>query len=81
MFTPFSVAGSSLELLQLGEKGIVTFCQVPDQTLLKKLKLLGLTTGTSITVVQKFPVILIKVGSILLEIDKELARTIYVRII
>lgn len=81
MFTPFSVAGCSLELLKLGEKGIVTFCKVQDQAVLQKLRSLGLTTGSSITIEQEFPSLLIKVGSILLEIDKELARAIYVRIL
>ncbi|MBD2365214.1 ferrous iron transport protein A [Anabaena minutissima FACHB-250] len=81
MFTPFSVSGCSLELLRLGEKGIVTSCKIQDQAVMKKLISLGLTTGTNITVEQEFPSLLIKVGNILLEIDKELARTIYVRII
>ncbi len=31
MFTPFSIKGSSLELLRTGEKGIVTFCKVPNE--------------------------------------------------
>jgi ferrous iron transport protein A len=81
MFTPFSIAGCSLELLRLGEKGIVTSCKIKDQAVIKKLISLGLTTGTTITVEQEFPSLLIKVGNILLEIDKELARAIYVRII
>ncbi|MEA5564668.1 MULTISPECIES: FeoA family protein [unclassified Anabaena] len=81
MFTPFSVAGCSLELLRLGEKGIVISCKIQDQAVMKKLISLGLTTGTNITVEQEFPSLLIKVGNILLEIDKELARAIYVRII
>ncbi|MGH1395096.1 MAG: FeoA family protein [Trichormus sp.] len=81
MFTPFSVSGCSLELLRLGEKGIVISCNVQDKAVLKKLKSLGLTTGVTITVEQEFPSLLIKVGSILLDINKDLARAIYVRII
>ncbi|UKO95940.1 FeoA family protein [Nostoc sp. UHCC 0870] len=81
MFTPFSVTGCSLELLRLGERGIITFCKIPDKTLLKKLASLGLTTGVTITVEQEFPTLIIKVGSILLEINKDLSRAIYVRII
>jgi ferrous iron transport protein A len=81
MFAPFSVTGCSLELLKLGEKGIVTFCKTQDKALLKKLTSLGLTAGVTITVEQKFPSLLIKVGSILLEIEQELARAIYVRVL
>ncbi|AFY47081.1 FeoA-like protein [Nostoc sp. PCC 7524] len=81
MFAPFSVTGCSLELLKLGEKGIVTFCKTQDKALLKKLTSLGLTTGVTITVEQQFPSLLIKVGSILLEIEQELARAIYVRVL
>ncbi|QLE57100.1 FeoA family protein [Nostoc sp. TCL26-01] len=81
MFTPFSVTGSSLDLLKTGDRGIVKFCKIQDKTIIKKFSSLGLTTGTTITVEQHFPTLIVKVGSILLEIDKELARAIYVRII
>jgi ferrous iron transport protein A len=81
MFTPFTVNGSSLQLLKVGDRGIVKFCNIPDKNILKKLKSLGLNTGVTITIEQEFPSLMIQVGSILLEIDKELARNIYVRVI
>ncbi|BAT52714.1 hypothetical protein NOS3756_16550 [Nostoc sp. NIES-3756] len=81
MYTPFTVTSSSLELLKVGDRGIVKFCNIQDKGVLKKLKSLGLTTGVIITVIQDFPSLIITVGSILLEIDKELARSIYVRVL
>lgn len=81
MFTPFTVSGCSLELLRVGEQGIFSYCNLDNPAVIKKLKSLGLTTGTNITVEQEFPSLVIKVGNILLEMDKELARSIYVRIL
>ncbi|BAY39596.1 hypothetical protein NIES2111_39720 [Nostoc sp. NIES-2111] len=81
MYTPFTVTSSSLELLKVGDRGIVKFCNIQDKGVLKKLKSLGLTTGVIITVIQDFPSLIITVGSILLEIDKELARSTYVRVL
>jgi hypothetical protein len=31
MFTPFSLKGSSLELLKIGQQGIVIFCKIPNE--------------------------------------------------
>jgi ferrous iron transport protein A len=81
MFTPFSVAGCSLELLNVGERGIIIYCKSQDEKIHKKLRSLGLVTGASITLEQHFPFIIIKSGSILLEIEKDITCAIYVRII
>jgi ferrous iron transport protein A len=81
MFTTFSVTGCSLELLKVGERGIITGCKIQDEKILKKIISLGLRTGASITLEQHFPSLIIQVGTILLEIEKDVARTIYVRII
>ena len=74
MFTPFTVKGCSLELLKPGEKGIITCCKIPHENQ-------EITAGISITLKQKFPVIQIKVNNKIISIDKEIARTIYVRIV
>lgn len=81
MYSPFTVTSSSLELLKVGDRGIINFCNVQDKNIIKKLYSLGLTTGVMISVKQDFPSLIITVGSILLEIDKELARSIYVRLL
>jgi ferrous iron transport protein A len=81
MFTPFSVTGCSIELLRVGERGIVTFCKSQDETILKKLTSMGVTPGTAITLEQHLPCLIIKVGNTSLPIDWESVRAIYVRIV
>jgi ferrous iron transport protein A len=81
MFTRFSVAGCSLELLKLGERGIVTFCKNQDEKILTKLISMGVTPGTTITLKQNFPSFIIKITNTDLPLDIETVRAIYVRII
>nr|MCM0591654.1 ferrous iron transport protein A [Gloeotrichia echinulata DEX184] len=81
MFTPFSVTGCSLELLRIGEQAIVTFCKVQDETIRKKLIAIGVTIGTTITLEQCFPSLIVKVGNTSSTIDRATAKAIYVRII
>jgi ferrous iron transport protein A len=81
MFTPFTIMGCSLELLKSGELGIVTACQSQDETIRKKLISMDIKTGSKITVEQQFPTFVIKLGSLSMTIDREIARAIYVRVI
>jgi ferrous iron transport protein A len=81
MFTPFSITGCSLELMKTGEQGIVTVCKTQDEIIRKKLISLGIKTGTSITVEQQFPALVVKLGSISITLDRETARAIYVRLV
>ncbi|MDZ8026518.1 MAG: FeoA family protein [Nostoc sp. ChiQUE01a] len=81
MFTPFSVTGCSLELLRVGEQGIITFCKIKDETILNKLILMGIKPGKSITVQQRLPSLILEVGNASFIVDMETARAIYVRII
>ncbi|MBD2433654.1 MULTISPECIES: FeoA family protein [Fischerella] len=81
MFNGFSVTGSSLELLKIGEKGIIQFCNTQDVNLLNQVISLGLTPGTYLTVEKQFPNFVINVRQRRLAISKEIARKIYVRIV
>jgi ferrous iron transport protein A len=81
MFTSFSVTGCSLELLRMGEKGIVTVCNTQDEKIRKKLIAIGIKTGTIISVEQQFPVFIVNFGSLSMTIDREIARAIYVRVL
>jgi ferrous iron transport protein A len=81
MFTPFTIMGCSLELMKAGDCGIVTVCQSQDEIIRKKLILMGIKTGNTITVEQQFPTFVIKCGSLSMTIDREIARAIYVRVI
>lgn len=81
MFTPFNIIGCSLELLRTGERGIVTFCKVQDETIHQKIISMGVTTGTIITLEQQLPSLIIKIDNISWDIEREVARAIYVRIL
>ncbi|MFN6465051.1 MAG: FeoA family protein [Nostoc sp. DedVER02] len=81
MFTRFSVTGCSLELLRIGEQGIVTFCKIQDEIILNKLISIGITTGSIITLEQNFPSFIIKIENTSLVLDIESIRAIYLRII
>ncbi len=81
MFTPFDVTGSSLILLQEGEQGIVTFCKNQDEIVLKKLVSMEVVPGTIITLEEKLPSVVIKVGNRRWQIDKDVACAIYVRVV
>ncbi|MBS3025995.1 MAG: ferrous iron transport protein A [Dolichospermum sp. DET50] len=56
-------------------------CQSQDETIRKKLILMGIKTGNTITVEQQFPTFVIKCSNLSLTIDREIARAIYVRMI
>ncbi|BAZ00886.1 FeoA family protein [Tolypothrix tenuis PCC 7101] len=81
MFTPFTIKGCSLELLNPGEQGIVASCKIPNEKCRQKVIAMGISVGTSITVKEKFPTFKIEVNNIIFSIDKEIARVIYVRIL
>ncbi|MGC8454312.1 MAG: FeoA family protein [Cylindrospermopsis raciborskii] len=81
MFTPFTVVGCSLALLQTGEKGIVTVCQPQNEIIEKKLISMGIRTGTNIMVEQKSPVFIIKAANVSMTIDRETMGAIYVRVL
>ncbi|MBN3927632.1 FeoA family protein [Nostoc sp. NMS4] len=81
MFTRFTVTGCSLELLKTGERGIVTFCKSQDKTILKTLILMGIRTGSHVTLKQHLPSLIINIDNTDFVIDLENARAIYVRVI
>ncbi|PMB48433.1 ferrous iron transport protein A [Fischerella thermalis CCMEE 5205] len=81
MFNSFNVTGSSLELLKIGEQGIIQFCNTQDENLLNQVISLGLTPGTYFTVEQQFPNVVINLRQGRVMISNEIARNIYVRIV
>ena len=82
MFTQgFTVSGSSLELLKTGEQGIITSCQSTDEEIIKKLNVMRVKPGIFITLEQRFPSLVIKIGHNYVALKKEIASTIYVRIV
>lgn len=76
----FTVCLSSLDSLNPGEQGVVTRFHNTDETTLEKIKEMGITLGTYITVEKRFPSYAIKVGENTQAIDKNIACAIGVRI-
>jgi len=81
MFTPFSVAGCSLALLKPGEQGIIAFYQTQNHKILTQIDSLGIKIGNSITLEKYLPSLIIKLEDRNICINKEIAQTIYVRIV
>ena len=49
----FTIAGSTLSLLKVGEQGTVTRIASLDETLVRKLKSMGVVPGASVTLKQR----------------------------
>ena len=80
MFTQkFTVCLSALDLLQPQETGIVSHFRHQDETLEAQLSDLGINPGLPITLERRFPFFVIKVGTLRFKINRQLARSIYVR--
>lgn len=81
MFTnKFTVSGSSLALLKAGEQGVVTRFRNADANTSAKLQAMGITPGISITLEQHKPNLIVTAGKTRLALDREICRSIYVRI-
>lgn len=76
----FSVCSSPVSLLKTKEKGIIIRFQNNDEAIVKKMMTMGLNTGQEITLEQRFPSFMIKIGQTRLAIDPEIANSIYVRV-
>lgn len=77
----FTVSGSSLKLLSIGECGIITPPRNVDSTLLDKLNAMGLSPGTLITVEQRFPRFMVRAGNHRIALSDPMMRAIYVRLV
>lgn len=76
----FTVTGSSLKLLQPGERGVVSRLQGIDDRLSRQLREMGIRVGTVITLEQRFPRFRINVGSQSFAINNLMMNAIYVRL-
>jgi ferrous iron transport protein A len=76
----FTVSGSSLQLLYPGEGGIVSKVRSSDDRIVQKLKAMGITPGTSITLEKRYPTFLVKAGQKRWVLEEQLTRAIYVRV-
>lgn len=72
---------ASLDELDPRDKGQVAYLQAKDKSQMQKLISMGALPGVSIALLQKFPSYVFQIGQSQFAVDKELAQSIYVRLI
>ncbi len=82
MFTQgFTVQYSTLDYLGTKTQGVITAIRNKDDKIVKKLLAMGVHTGMQITLEQRFPSFVIRVGRTRIAIDKDIASSIKVKVI
>lgn len=79
-YQKFSMCLSALDLLKVKEQGTISHFRNGDDNILGQLQNLGLAPGLPIRLERRHPNWVVRVGQTLLTIDRDLARSIYVRI-
>jgi len=79
--TGFSVRGTSLKLLRSQERGVISRISSACDTTVQKLRALGLTPGRSITLEQRFPRFIVRVGDKRHVLDETVINAVFVRIV
>ena len=72
---------SPLSQLSQGQKGKVAYIYAPETGKLQKLMAMGVLPGAPIDLIQEFPSFVFQTGQTQFAVDKEIADTIYVRLI
>ncbi len=70
----------SLAELDVNDKGHIAYLQTKDTAKMHKLLSIGAIPGVSVTLLQKFPSYVFRIGHSQFAIDKELAQRIYVAV-
>jgi ferrous iron transport protein A len=77
----FSVQYCPLNYLKNKAQGVITDITNKDEKIVKKLLAMGLHKGMQITLEQRFPSFVIKVGRTRIAIDKDIASSIKVKVV
>lgn len=80
MTTKAPKSAIALSSLESGTKGNIAYLQTKDKEQMQKLLSIGAIPGVHITLMQKFPSYVFKIGHSQFAVDKELAQSIYVRL-
>ncbi|NJL45109.1 MAG: ferrous iron transport protein A [Leptolyngbyaceae cyanobacterium SM2_3_12] len=80
MFTGFTISGASLQLLKVGEQGVISRLKKHDPSIVEQLEKMGLYPGTPITLEQRFPHFLVRTEAGQLTLTEAMIRAIYVRL-
>lgn len=76
----FTIAGSSLSLLKPGERGVVTRICGNDDLVTQKLRAMNVQIGTMITVEQRSPRFIVRIGADRVALSDPTRQAIYVRL-
>lgn len=79
MFTSFTVSGTSLELLKIGERGVVSRFKDNNPGVIQELEKMGLSPGTAITLEQRFPRFIVRTAKGKLALTQAMIKAVYVR--
>ena len=79
MTTKTPKSAIALTGLGAGDKGNIAYLQTKNKEQMQKLLSIGAIPGMHITLIQKFPSYVFKIGHSQFAVDKELAQSIYVR--
>ncbi|MEL6229837.1 MAG: ferrous iron transport protein A [Cyanobacteria bacterium J06627_3] len=80
MFDSFTVSGSSLKLLKVGERVVIARIRETNSTVAEQLRRLGLSPGTTITLEQRCPRFVVRTRRGPLALSQSMIQSIYVRI-
>ena len=80
MFTDFTVSGASLQLLKVGERGIIARIRDTNPRVVEELRRLGLSPGTSIILEQRFPRFIVRTHKGPLALTQAMIQAVYVRL-
>jgi len=72
---------SSLNNLEINQKGKVAYIHTKEHKKLQKLMAMGILPGITVGLIQKFPSYVFQIGQSQFAVDKELAECIFVRVI
>ena len=73
-------AVSLLKDLEVKDRGTIAYLAINDLERLNKLMAVGALPGISVTMIQKFPSYVFKIGQSQFAVDKEMAEGIYIRL-
>lgn len=70
-----------LSQMNLGQTGKVAYVYAPESSQLQKLMAMGILPGVLVNLIQNFPSYVFKIGETQFAVDKDIATTIYLRIV
>lgn len=79
--TGFSVQGASLKLLRIGERGVITKINPLQDRSAQTLREMGLMPGQMITLEQRFPRFIVRIGNRHHSLDPVSINAVYVRLL